>query len=422
MAHQGFLRDGVGKWIIHNESPHMITRVDIYDKDNEIFYVYYKDLIDGRKYFRSDEEAWCPRDEEAEAAEADTDSAPNCQVDQRNEEAQENDGPVPKVVLEFVHNLFKVGGLKNYTKLQFSNLSQTEEPEFADTYDESDIVFVNAGDDASHGKLYCGQRTLFTSTRLCKSANITKLLLVHDGQTGGICQDSAIRDYPEASQYGWGEYIMTEIRWIFRQFLPPFTEWSTMEELIAAGPRKVIAEIGRCLNEANGENWAMGCGRGRSRSAAVLLNLKVMRTLGPLLVTSISKDELQQAGNAIQMIEKFSADSTTTYLSEIRDELSVALRNGPGQGQSGEMWTADRQERFLDVARCFLLGRPFEDGKRFLVLAEGGGDSESESQKSKDQFGEVTGALTIPHAINVDVHNTRLLRLQLHPSIRMTKL
>ena len=86
MVHQGFLRDDVD-----NENPHMITQVAIYDKDKGIFYVYYKDLIEGKKYFRSDMEAWFPRDEEAEAAEADADSAQKRQVDQRNEEAQEND-------------------------------------------------------------------------------------------------------------------------------------------------------------------------------------------------------------------------------------------------------------------------------------------------------------------------------------------
>ena len=359
MATQAFFSNCEGKRILLGPDKVKVTvkkATSVPDTENVYVIEYKNHPIDGTGYFRTNDEPWEVLNEPA--------------AEKVTEEQDVAEEPLPDIVLQYLHNSLRVEPLRKSHVLEVCKGAAMDQlrgidPALLDSWSEDDAAVIKSGNGS--GRLFCSRRTLFQSTDFCKVKNISTFLDIKESTAAGICSDTAIDQYPQPLVMG--EYLMTELRWIYRQFLPPFTKWTTMEELLAAGPRKIVEELKACLKAAEDKNWAVGCGRGRSRSATVLQSLRQMNDIALDIVGAAS------TGTRLHLIrlQQRAQDKTVALLEELRRELSASLIAGPGKGSPSELYYADRDGRFVMALRCFSVGKTYKDGAVFFLPQDGAG-------------------------------------------------
>ena len=108
------------------------------------------------------------------------------------------------------------------------------------------------------------------SSDFASDHNIATFINIPSCSTGGIlCKDSAILD--KSSRQGVvheaGERAMDEFRQL-SQMLLSFPKWDTLKDLRTLGIGVVLEALKKGAEDAKTKMIAVGCGQGRTRSAA----------------------------------------------------------------------------------------------------------------------------------------------------------
>lgn len=113
-------------------------------------------------------------------------------------------------------------------------------------------------------------------------------------------------------------------------------------------------------------NWALGCGRGRTRSGTVAMAMKLLLHIAMLLLAASSDDS--SSGGALSQLSCLSSDVETLQLGSIRQHMDAAMVSrvhvnnvAEDQMQQGAM-IVDRHDRFYCAVRCFCVGLSYTDG------------------------------------------------------------
>jgi hypothetical protein len=158
---------------------------------------------------------------------------------------------------------------------------------------------------------------------------------------------------------------------MLRLFLPSgVPTWRTEAELQGIGIGAVLGELRTVMQEALLQHWAVFCGQGRTRSAAVSAFLKLALLLLFLLASASNCNEPAKAKLAVDELLKMEDDFATTTLDKVRAEMDRSMRQrvacrveeAQHAHSTSGTFVVDRDDRFWDAIRCFSIGDCYEAG------------------------------------------------------------
>ena len=227
----------------------------------------------------------------------------------------------------------------------------------------------NGGEDADAGQLFFASKTLFQNTQFCVDFNIMTRVVIKDYELDGICRDTAIQNYPDpttgarAVTNDWMQITRCGC-FFFRvpvsmrtanvrcRFLYPNVakfKFETMEDLRKMRTPKVkeiIQAVAKDARALSRDRLGVGCNSGRTRSATVVLFVKLQLQIARLLAAAGSNDTavVDQAKAELRVMHE---DAATTQLVSMRGRMDRALERVGEQPTRSDLgaFTCDRDER-----------------------------------------------------------------------------
>ena len=129
----------------------------------------------------------------------------------------------------------------------------------------------------------------------------------------------------------------------------------------------VLEALKKEAGDAKTKIIAVGCGQGRTRSAAFVLFFKLLFHILDLLIKATSSTEEEKL-QSLSELGCLRLDTHTSELKRIRNEMDAAMQqrkpdHGASEGHRPQgVFKADRDDRFLCAIQCFSMGDDFATG------------------------------------------------------------
>ena len=343
---QSFLQGpgAVGTVILYNGARVTVTKVTLH-KGGPDYYIYFKYVARGlgNGDVRSDSSDW----ELIEGSHTPPAGPPKKKLRTSH----------PQLVIQFLHACFRSPQVP-CDKFEFIQFDSSANDKFS-AEDFASVPMFQKG--LPHkGKIYWGERSL-RFTKFMATERIDTFVNIPSYQVGGLCQDTAIREYSNPNEQG--ERVMDEIRQIFRMFIK-LPDWKELADLRGVGVDSVLEALK--LGIMTERNWSLGCGRGRTRSGTVAMAMKLLLHIANLILAASSDDSY--SSGALSELSCLSSDVETLQLGSIRQHMDAAMVsrvhvNNAAEDQilQGPM-VVDRHDRFYCAVRCFCVGLSYTDG------------------------------------------------------------
>ena len=129
----------------------------------------------------------------------------------------------------------------------------------------------------------------------------------------------------------------------------------------------VLEALKKEAGDAKTKIVAVGCGQGRTRSAAFVLFFKLLFHILDLLIKATSSTEEEKL-QSLSELGCLRLDTHTLELKRIRNEMDAAMQqrkpdHGASEGHRPQgVFKADWDDRFLCAIQCFSMGDDFATG------------------------------------------------------------